>query len=217
MSKLEWDQDGERTFENGVEKGVLYPYNSGKYITGVAWNGLSKVTESPSGAEPSDFWADNRKYASIMSDEEFGGTIEAYSYPDEFGPCNGTDELSPGVKIHQQKRSKFGLSYVTKKGNDEDGFDYGYSIHLVYGALASASQKDYETENDSPNIMTLSWEFTTTKVSVAGMKPTSHLEIDSTKVDADKLAAFEEILYGNDKTEARLPLPDEVASFFEAA
>jgi hypothetical protein len=217
MSRLEWDQDGERTFENGVEKGVLYPYNSGKYTPGVAWNGLSKVTENPSGAEPSDFWADNRKYATIMSSEEFGGTIEAYTFPDEFGPCNGTDELSKGVTVHQQKRSKFGLSYVTKKGNDEDGFDYGYIIHLVYGALASPSQKDYESENDSPNIMTLSWEFSTTKISVPGMKPTSLLEIDSTKVDSDKLAALEEILYGNDKTEARLPLPEEVASFFKTA
>jgi hypothetical protein len=217
MSKLEWDKEGERFYETGVEKGVLYPYNSGKYTPGVAWNGLSKVTESPSGAEPTDIYADNKKYLSLMSSEEFGATIEAYTYPDEFGPCNGTDELSDGVVIHQQSRSKFGFSYVTKRGNDEDADDYGYIIHLVYNALASPSEKGYESENETPNAMTLSWEISATKINVPGYKPTALITIDSTKVDSDKLAAFEDILYGTEKDEARLPLPDEIITFFKAA
>jgi hypothetical protein len=218
MSKLEWDKDGERLYETGVEKGVLYPYSSGKYASGVAWNGLTKVTESPSGAEATNLYADGIKYLSLMSSEEFAATIEAYTYPDEFEQCNGTAELSKGVTAHQQKRSKFGFSYVTRKGNDEDADEYGYVIHIVYNALAKPTQKDYETVNETPNAITLSWEISTTKVSVPGMKkPTALITIDSTKVDSDKLAALEEILYGNDKEEARLPLPDELASFFKTA
>ena len=209
MSKLKWDQSGERTYETGVSKGVLYPQAAGAYSKGVAWNGLTGVTESPSGAEATPFYADNTKYINLMSAEEFGATVEAYTYPDEFAACNGEASLVDGVTIGQQKRTPFGMSYQTKVGNDQDP-EAGYKIHLIYGALAAPSEKAYATVNDSPEAITFSWELTTTPVEVEGFKPTATLVIDSTKVDAEKLAALEAVLYGSEAEEARLPLPDEV-------
>ena len=226
MSKLVWDKTGERLYETGVEKGVLYPFKDGAYSGGVVWNGLTSVSESPSGGEPTALYADDIKYLELMSTEEFGATIEAYMYPDEFMPCDGSAEISKGVVIGQQKRSTFGLSYVTKIGNDTDGSDYGYKIHLIYGAKAKPSEKGYETINDSPDAITLSWEISTTPVEVSakGFKPTASVTIDSTKVKAEELAALEAILYGTDSgpsgtpaaTEPRLPLPDELATIFES-
>lgn len=212
MAKLVWDKTGERLFETGVSNGVIYPQDtSGKYPTGAAWNGLTAITESPSGAEPTPLYADNIKYLTLTSAEEFGFTIEAYTYPEEFAECNGEGELTPGVKIGQQKRKSFGLSYKTLLGNDIDGEAHGYKLHLVYGALAAPSEKARNTVNDSPEATTMSWECTTTPVAVEGFKPTAHLEIDSTTVNAEKLKKLEEILYGNDSEgTARLPLPDEV-------
>lgn len=211
MSKLVWDKTGERLYETGVDHGVLYPIQTGGvYSKGVAWNGLSAVTESPSGAEASPFYADNIKYLNLMSAEEFGATIEAYMYPDEFAECDGSAEIATGVSIGQQVRKVFGLSYRTLLGNDVDSNDYGYKLHLIYGALAAPSEKGYSTINDSPEPITLSWEITTTPINVAGFKPTACVTIDSTKVDATKLAALEAILYGSDSDEARLPLPDEL-------
>lgn len=211
MSKLVWDKTGERLYETGVDHGVLYPIQTGGvYSKGVAWNGLSAVTESPSGAEPSPFYADNIKYLNLMSVEEFGATIEAYMYPDEFAECDGSAEIATGVSIGQQARKVFGLSYRTLLGNDVDSNDYGYKLHLIYGALAAPSEKGYSTINDSPEPITLSWEITTTPINVAGFKPTACVTIDSTKVDKTKLAALEAILYGSDSEEARLPLPDEL-------
>jgi len=209
MSKLKWDQSGERVYETGVSKGVLYPQASGAYPKGVAWNGLTGVTESPSGAEATPLYADNIKYLNLMSAEEFGATVEAYTYPDEFAVCNGEASLVEGVTIGQQKRTPFGMSYQTKVGNDQDP-EAGYKIHLIYGALAAPSEKAYATVNDSPEAITFSWELTTTPVEVEGFKPTATLVIDSTKVDAEKLAALEAVLYGSETEEARLPLPDEV-------
>lgn len=216
MSKLVWDEAGKRFYETGVEKGVLYPAVSGAYPKGVAWNGLTAVTESPSGAEATPLYADNIKYLNLMSNEEFGATIEAYTYPDEFAACDGSAELTAGVYIGQQKRNTFGLSYVTKLGNDTDGNDFGYKLHLIYGALAAPSEKSYATINDSPEAITFSWEVSTTPVNVTGFKPTACVTIDSTKVDAEKLAALEAILYGSETEEARLPLPDEVATIMGA-
>ena len=219
MSKLVWDKTGERYYETGVNQGVLYPQGEGgTYPKGVAWNGLISVTESPSGAEPTPLYADNIKYLNLMSAEEFGATIEAYTYPDEFAQCDGSAEIATGVMIGQQNRKVFGLSYKTVLGNDADGNDYGYKLHLIYGALAAPSEKGYSTINDSPEAITFSWEVTTTPVPVTGFKPTASITIDSTKVDADKLAALEEILYGKDPTtsssndgaDPRLPLPDEI-------
>ena len=208
--KLVWDEVGKRFYETGVNKGVLYPQSAeGAYPKGVAWNGLTAVTESPSGAEASPLYADNIKYLNLMSAEEFGATIEAYTYPDEFGVCNGEASLVDGVSIGQQKRTPFGLSYQTKVGNDIDA-DLGYKIHLIYGALAAPSEKAYATVNDSPEAITFSWEVTTTPVDVEGFKPTASLVIDSTKVEAEKLAAIEAVLYGTETEEARLPLPNEV-------
>lgn len=218
MSKLIWDKTGERYYETGVKNGVLYTVDAeGKYTKGVAWNGLTAVTESPSGAEANPLYADDIKYLNLMSAEEFGCTIEAYTYPDEFGACNGETELVPGVKIGQQKRSTFGFSYRTSLGNDVDGSDYGYKIHVVYGCLASPSEKAYATINDSPEAITFSWEVTTTPVSVDGFKPTAHLEIDSTKIDAEKLALLEAKLYGSETEEATLPLPSEIAELIGVA
>lgn len=217
MSKLIWDQTGEKLYETGTRQGVLYPYEAGVYQPGVAWNGLTAVTESPSGAEPTALYADDIKYLNLLSNEEFGGTIEAYMYPDEFKPCIGENDLAVGVSIGQQKRKAFGFSYRTVLGNDVDGADYGYKLHLIYGALANVSEKAYATINDSPEAVTFSWEFTTTPVAVAGHKPTACLTIDSTKADKAKLAALEAILYGSESEEARLPLPDEVATMFAAA
>lgn len=215
--KLVWDKTGERFYETGVKKGVLYPQVSGAYPKGVAWNGLTAVTESPSGAEPTPLYADDIKYLELMSNEEFGASIEAYTYPDEFAECDGSASLAEGVTIGQQPRKPFGLSYVTTKGNDTEKNDYGYKIHLVYGCLASPSERAYATINDSPEAITFSWEVTTTPVEVTGHKPTSIITIDSTKVDAEKLAALEAILYGSESEEARLPLPTEVAELFAAA
>lgn len=213
MSKLVWDKTGERYYETGVNQGVLYPQGpGGTYPEGVAWNGLTAVTESPSGAEATPLYADNIKYLNLMSAEEFGATIEAYTYPDEFAQCDGSAEIATGVMIGQQNRKVFGLSYKTALGNDIDGTDYGYKLHLIYGALAAPSEKGYSTINDSPEAITFSWEVTTTPVSVTGFKPTASITIDSTKADKTKLAALEAILYGSEESKARLPLPDEVAT-----
>jgi hypothetical protein len=213
--KLIWDKIGERLYETGVKKGVLFLRDSvGAYPLGVAWNGLTNITESPSGAESSPLHADDIKYGSIKSTEEYGATIEAYTYPDEFAACDGSAELATGVSIGQQKRSIFGLAYQTAIGNDVDDLDHGYKLHLVYGAEAAPSEKAYGTINDSPEAITFSWEVSTTPVAVTGKKPTAHLVIDSTKVDAAKLVTLEGIIFGTDVADARLPLPDEVATLF---
>ena len=217
MSRLVWDQTGERLYETGVKMGVLYPQEKGLYPKGVAWNGLTAVTESPSGAEATALYADDVKYLSLMSAEEFGATIEAYTYPDEFAQCDGSAEIADGVSIGQQKRKAFGLCYRTVLGNDTDNNDYGYKLHLIYGALAAPSEKAYATINDSPEAITFSWELTTTPVAVAGFKPTASITIDSTKADPTKLKALEDILYGAAETEARLPLPNEVATLMKKA
>lgn len=215
--KLVWDKTGERLYETGVRQGVLYPMDDqGTYTKGVAWNGLTAVTESPSGAEATPLYADDIKYLNLMSAEEFGGTIEAYTYPDEFAACDGSAAIATGVYIGQQARKTFGLSYRTVVGNDVVNNDYGYKLHLIYGALAAPSEKAYATINDSPEAITFSWEFSTTPVNVTGFKPTASITIDSTKVDAEKLAALEAILYGSESEEARLPLPDEVAELMAA-
>lgn len=217
MPKLTWDNTGERIFETGVKQGVLYPIQSdGKYTKGVAWNGLTAVTESPSGAEATALYADDIKYLNLLSNEEFGATIEAYTYPDEFAECDGSAELATGVMIGQQKRKIFGLCYRTTIGNDVEGNDYGYKLHLVYGCLAAPSEKGYSTINDNPDAITFSWEVSTTPVNVEGFKPTSQITIDSTKADPTKLAALEAVLYGDTETEAKLPLPDEVATLMTA-
>ena len=216
MPKLTWDDTGKRFYETGVDRGVLYPQTAGAYPKGVAWNGLTTVTESPSGAEANPQYADNIKYLNLMSIEEFSGTIEAFTYPDEFGACDGSASVATGVTIGQQSRSAFGLSYRTKLGNDTDGEDHGYKLHLVYGCMAAPSEKAYATVNDSPEALSLSWEFTTTPVQVTGHKPTATLIVDSSKVDATKLAALETILYGADAVEARLPMPDEVITLIGA-
>lgn len=230
MTKLKWDQTGERLYETGVKNGVLFPMGtSGAYSMGVAWNGLTAVTESPSGAEATALYADDIKYLELMSNEEFGATIEAYTYPDEFAECDGSAELAKGVKIGQQPRKTFGLCYRTTLGNDTEGNDHGYKLHLVYGCKAAPSEKAYATINDSPEAITFSWEITTTPVAVSdhdgkSYKPTAHLEIDSTKVDGTKLAALEAIIYGKDPTttggsdgvEPKLPLPDEVVTTLSA-
>lgn len=217
MSKIVWDQTGERLYETGVKQGVLYIPASGVYSKGVAWNGLTAVTESPSGAEATALYADDIKYLNLMSNEEFGCTIEAYTYPDEFAACDGSASLAKGVSIGQQPRKTFGLCYRTTLGNDTDGNDYGYKLHMVYGCLAAPSEKAFSTINDSPEAITFSWEVSTTPVNVAGHKPTAHLEIDSTKADPTKLAALEAILYGSEESEPRLPLPDEIATLMAAA
>lgn len=225
MAKVKWDQTGERLYETGVDRGVVYPQASnGSYPKGAGWNGLTAVTESPSGAEPTPLWANNHKYLTLMSAEEFGATIEAYTYPDEFAECDGSAKLAKGVRIGQQKRKTFGFTYRTKVGNDVDGESYGYKLHLVYGALAAPSEKNRQTINEDPEATTMSWEVSTTPVEVEGFEPTSHLEIDSTTADPEKLAALETILYGKDPTqpagsdgvEPRLPLPDEVATLMGA-
>lgn len=220
MAKLVWDKTGDRLYETGVKNGVLYIPTAGVYSKGVAWNGLTAVTESPSGAEATALYADDTKYLSLMSAEEFGATIEAYTYPDEFAACDGSAELADGVMIGQQKRSTFGLCYKTTIGNDTDGNDHGYKLHIIYGALAKPSERAYATINDSPEAITFSWEITTTPVNVTGAKPTASLVIDSTKADPTKLAALEDVLYGKDgdsATEPRLPLPDEIKSLMTAA
>ena len=220
MSRITWDNAGKRYYETGVKMGVLYPIQTGgQYSKGVAWNGLTAVTESPSGAEATPLYADDIKYLNLMSNEEYGCTIEAYTYPDEFAECDGSASLSEGVMIGQQKRKTFGLCYRTSIGNDIDGTDHGYKLHLVYGCLAAPSEKAYATINDSPEAITFSWEVSTTPVNVTGFKPTSQITIDSTKVDKSKLTSLEDILYGKDgdpASEPKLPLPDEVAAIFSA-
>lgn len=216
MSKIVWDQTGEKLYETGVKNGVLYPQaEGGTYPKGVAWNGLTAVTESPSGAEATALYADDIKYLNLVSAEEFGATIEAYMYPKEFEECDGTAEIAPGVSIGQQARKTFGMSYKTTLGNDVDNNDYGYKLHIIYGALASPSEKGYATINDSPEAITFSWEVKTTPVAVNGFKPTASIVIDSTKVNAEKLKALEDILYGTNEVEPRLPLPDEIATLMK--
>lgn len=217
MAKIEWDKTGERLYETGVKNGVLYVQDAGAYPKGVAWNGLTAVTESPSGAEATPLYADDIKYLNLLSAEEFGATIEAYTYPDEFAECDGSASLATGVMIGQQARKAFGLCYRTTIGNDTDGNDHGYKLHIIYGALAAPSEKAYATINDSPEAITFSWEVTTTPVNVTGAKPTASITIDSTKADPEKLTALEKILYGDGEVEARLPLPDEIKELFAAA
>lgn len=217
MSRLTWDNTGERLFETGVKNGVLYPIQAdGKYTKGVAWNGLISVTESPSGAEATALYADDIKYVNLLSNEEFGATIEAYTYPDEFAECDGSGTLAEGVLLGQQRRKVFGLCYRTTIGNDVDGNDHGYKLHLVYGCLAAPSEKAYSTINDNPDAITFSWEVTTTPVNVTGFKPTSQITIDSTKVVEEKMTAIEALLYGSEQKEASLPLPDELAAVLSA-
>lgn len=223
MSRLIWDQAGTRTFETGVDQGVLYPNVNGAYPKGVPWSGLVSVTESPSGGEDNATYADNMKYLNIKSAEEYGATIECVTYPDEWAACDGSAELADGVTIGQQARQNFGFSYRTRIGNDSVGDAYGYKIHLIYGASASPSERAYQTVNDSPEAITFSFEIATTPVSVTGFRPTASLTIDSTKVDTAALKALEDILYGTngesggEGTTARLPLPDEVKSILTAA
>lgn len=217
MTKLVWDQSGDRLFETGVSNGVLYVRNSeGEYPLGVPWNGLTAVTESPSGAEPTPLYADNIKYLSLMSNEEFGATIEAYTYPDEFAECDGSAELGTGVMIGQQTRKYFGLVYKTVIGNDTDGNAYGYKLHIIYGAQAAPSEKAYATINDSPEAITFSWELTTSPIEVTGFRPTASLVIDSTKIDAASLASIEALLFGTEDAEASLPTPDEIFALLPA-
>ena len=214
MAKLVWDESGKRIYETGVQKGVLYVQNeSGLYPKGVAWNGLTAVTESPSGAEATPLYADDIKYLELRSAEEFGATIEAYTYPEEFEACDGSASLAKGVSIGQQDRKAFGLCYRTVVGNDVQGNSHGYKLHLIYGAVASPSEKAYATVNDSPEAVTFSWEITTTPVEVEGFKPTASITIDSTKVNSEQLAALEKKLYG-EEGEAQLPLPSEVKTIF---
>ena len=218
MSKLVWDQTGEREYETGVKNGVLYVQDEvGTQPKGVAWNGIISVTESPSGAEEQALYADDIKYAAPRSREEFGATIEAYTYPEAFEKCDGSAQLAPGVTIGQQTRTPFGLAYKTTIGNDTENNNYGYKLHLIYGATAAPSEKAYQTINDSPEAITFSWELTTTPVSVNGYEPTAILTIDSTKTDPTKLATLEGILYGSEETEARLPLPDQIATIMARA
>lgn len=210
MTKLVWNEIGKRFYETGVEKGVLYPQEGGAYPKGVVWDGLTGVTESPSGAEATPLYASNIKYLNLMSKEEFGATVEAYTYPDEFAECDGSAELTKGVSVGQQPRKLFGMSYVTLKGNDTESTDHGYKIHLIYGAMASPSERAYATVNESPEAITFSWAITTTPVEVKGMKPSACITIDSTKVEAPKLKALEDALYGTAEKEAHLPLPEEL-------
>lgn len=215
MTVLAWDLVGERLYETGVDHGVLYiPDETGVYTNGYPWNGLTTITESPSGAESNAQYADNIKYLYLLSAEEFGATIEAFTYPDEFAQCDGTAVPEPGVSIGQQTRKSFGLSYRTRVGNDLEGDDFGYKLHLIYGAKAAPSEKAFATINDSPEAISFSWEVTTIPVAVTGYKPTAQLTIDSTKVDSAALADLEAIIYGDEATDARLPLPDEVLGLF---
>lgn len=221
--RLTWDEVGERYYETGVDHGVLYPMVNKAYPKGVAWNGLSTVSESPSGGEANDVYADNIIYLTLMSTEKFGGTIEAYSSPEEFDECDGTAEVVPGVLISQQARKSFGFSYRTRIGNDTDGDDYGYKLHLVYNAKANPSEKSRSTVNDSPEATTLSWEFNTIPTVVKAInpatnkpfRPTAHIVLNSTTIDPEKLAAFEDILYGTENTDGKLPSPDEVFEYFK--
>jgi hypothetical protein len=217
MTKLVWDEIGERLYELGVKRPVLYkPNTEGKYVDGVAWNGFTSVNQNPSGAESTPLFANDSKYLSLTSSEEFGATIEAYTYPKEFAECDGSAELIKGVRVGQQSRKPFGLSYVTTLGNDLLKEEYGYVIHLVYGCMAAPSSRQYETINKDPEAMKLSWELTTTPVAVEGKRPTAHLEIVSTDLEKDKLKKLEGILYGTESEAARMPLPDEIKSILAA-
>lgn len=218
FAPLVWDEAGKKLFETGVSNVALYPQDTtGVYGTGVAWNGVTNISESPSGAEATTLWANNGKYLNLYSVEEYASSIEAYTYPDEFAECDGSAEIAKGVSIGQQTRKSFGLAYKTLIGSDTDGNDHGYKLHLVYGCKAAPSERSHATVNDSPEALSFSWEISTTPVSVTGHKPTASVEIDSTKVDPAKLATFEKILFGSDAAAARLPLPDEVATHFAAA
>ena len=216
--RLTWDDAGKRLYETGVKQGVLYPQDdNGAYPKGVAWNGLTAVTESPEGAEPTPLYADDIKYLNLLSTEEFKATVEAYTYPDEFAECDGSGSLVEGVTIGQQDRKTFGLSYRTSLGNDVKGNEYGYKLHIVYGCLAAPSEKAYATVNDSPEAITFSCEVSTTTVNVTGFKPKASLVLDSVKLGAAKMKAIEDVLYGSSAAEARLPLPDEIKSIIESA
>lgn len=218
MAKLVWDESGKRLYETGVEKGVLYVQGaSGTYENGVAWNGLTAVTESPSGAEPTALYADDIKYLELFSAEEFGATIEAYTYPEEFEACDGSASLGAGVSIGQQDRKAFGLCYRTIVGNDVKGNEHGYKLHLIYGAKAKPSEKAYATVNDSPEAVTFSWEVSTTPVNVAGFKPTASVTIDSTKITPEKLKLIEDKLYGTETQEPTLLMPDEIKQLIAGA
>ena len=218
MAKIVWDESGKRLYETGVKNGVLYIQDeTGAYNKGVAWNGLTAVTESPSGAEATPLYADDIKYLELFSAEEFGATIEAYTYPEEFEACDGSASLGTGVTIGQQDRKTFGLCYRTVLGNDVKSNEYGYKLHLIYGAKAAPSEKSYQTINDSPEAITFSWEVTTTPVNVAGFKPTASVTIDSTKIDPEKLKKIEDMLYGEGATDAKLPLPDELKTILAGA
>lgn len=215
FAPLVWDETGKKLFETGVSNVTLYPQDtSGTYGAGVAWNGVTTISESPSGAEATTLWANNGKYLNLYSVEEYASSIEAYTYPDEFAECDGSAEIVKGVSIGQQTRKSFGLAYKTLIGSDTDGNDHGYKLHLVYGCKAAPSERSHATVNDSPEALSFSWEISTTPVSVTGHKPTASVEIDSTKVDPTKLAAFEKTLFGSDTAAAKLPLPDEVAQLF---
>lgn len=218
MTALVWDQTGERTYETGVDHGALFvTEDDGTYGDGVAWNGLTTVTESPSGAEATPTYADNIKYLNLISREDFGGTIEAYTYPDEFGVCDGTAEPVPGLRLGQQSRRTFGLAYRTLFGNDTEGTDYGFKIHLIYGALAAPSEKAYATVNDTPEAIAFSWAITTTPVPVTDFKPLANIVLDSTVLDADSMATFLGVLFGTSGEAPRLPLPDEVIGMFSGS
>lgn len=220
---IQWDAEGQRLYEAGVDRCVLFVKTGTGYGAGVPWNGLTSVSESPSGAEPTALWADNIKYLSLVSAEEFGATVEAYTYPDEFAECDGSATVVAGVYLGQQARKLFGFTYRSKLGNDVDGQEHGYKLHILYNCQASPSEKSYETINDSPDAITFSWEITTTPVNVAGYKPTACITIDSTKVAAAKLAQLETILYGTaaqgsvEAVQPRLPTPDEIVTLFRAA
>ena len=219
MSKLVWDKSGDRFYETGVDHCVLYPIDSdGTYPLGVAWNGITAITESPSGADANPLYADNIKYLNLIAAEDFGATIEAYTYPDEWAACDGSASIATGVTVGQQARKTFGLSYRTKVGNDVDGQDHGYKLHLIYGALASPSERGYQTVNDSPEAITFSWTVTTTPVDITGFKPTACLTIDSTKIDSAKLTAIEAELYGTDGNGGKtphLPMPNKIIELMQ--
>ena len=214
--RLKWDQTGERTYETGVSNGVLYPQKSdGSYAHGVAWSGLASVSENPSGAEPTKIYADNIAYLTLISAEEFGATVEAYTYPDEFAECDGSAEVADGVMVGQQDHKPFGMVYKTIVGNDTEKDTYGYKLHMIYGATAAPSEKSYSTVNDSPEAITFSWELSTTPVEITDRKPAASITIDSTKADKEKLKALEDILFGSEDSEARLPLPDEIITLMK--
>lgn len=218
MTKLSWDEAGKRLYETGVDRTVLYLRDdTGAYKNGEAWNGFTGISENPTGGEETPLYANNNKYASLRSNEEFGGTIKAYTYPDSWNECDGSKELTKGVIVKQQTRSVFGLTYRTLIGNDSKSTDYGYRLHLVYGATTSPSQKDRTTVNDSPEAIELSYDFTTTAVPINGMKPSAHIELDSTQVEAKALKAVEDVLYGTETIAPRLPLPDELKTIMEKA